>query len=103
MAAFGVGMPQGSMDAVNEALNRRGMGGSVPQLSQVSGMAPSTQGAVPQVPTGNPIGMPSAQPQAPQQMVGAVPQTQDEAKLIVNGLVGRLKALSQAQQGGVGL
>lgn len=93
--SFGGGGPQIDMSAVQAALDRRSQGGGqpVPQLSQVSGAAPTAQGAQPpQAPTGSGV---------PPSMSGgsSMPKAPDtESMLILKTMAGRLSTIGKLGQ-----
>jgi len=93
LGSFGTGIP-GGVDAIRQALQRRGMGETTPALNQMSGGAPTA------IPPTQPMGG-SAVPQEIQTQPPAGPSspgvTSTEAEIIVKGLINRLGAISKAE------
>lgn len=92
------GIVPGSMNAINQALQARGLGMNSPALGQVSQGSPFNQQVTPppdQTSSG------SAMPQGMNQSTGqtgsqaAARQPKSESQIIVGALVDRLKSLSE--------
>ena len=92
--SFGNIDPEG-MQAIKEALSRRGMGDSMPALNTQSGASP-TPSPLPEQPSGD-LSQPT-QPAMPA-ATPAVSQGNPEARLIVSALKERLKSISEVEMG----
>lgn len=98
MAGFGTGMPEGAMQAIQEAISRRGGGEAVPALSQVSTGASATQAPPTMAPTGAAISMPqgggSMPSNIPMPPTNSMPPTGGgEAQTIIKAMSKRLELL----------
>lgn len=97
MPAFGQGLPEGAMQAIQEAIDRRRGGGvPVPAMSQVSTNAPATQ-APPTAPVpvgaGAAMSIPQAGGTPMPQPIGPVSVGSGEAQIILKAMSKRLEQL----------